>query len=186
MTADPKRALRDRLQAWRRELPPNERVRRSAAIRSLLAAAAPPRGTILAYAALGDEPDLADLLAAWASVERLALTRLAGDGSLEVVAVPDLGRLRPGIFKVPEPPQTAFPVPPGTIAWALVPGVAFDLAGRRLGRGGGHYDRLLPGLACPKIGVAYVDQIVDEVPAGPADARVDAVATEEGIRWIET
>lgn len=186
MTAETKKALRDRLQAWRRGLSAAERDRRSAAIRRLLAAAAPPRGTILAYAALHDEPDLADLLAAWASVERLALTRLAGDGSLEVVAVPDLGRLRPGIFKVPEPPQTAFPVPAAEVAWALIPGVAFDRAGRRLGRGGGHYDRLLPSLRCPKIGVAYAEQVVDEVPANAADARVDAIATEEGIRWIGT
>lgn len=185
MSKEEKAALRERLGAWRKALPAGERARRSAAIRSLLSAAAPPRGPVLAYAALGDEVDLADLLAAWASVERLVLTRLRGDGGLETVLVPDLGRLRPGAFRVPEPPQTAFPVPPEAIQWALIPGVAFDVAGRRLGRGGGHFDRLLPSLACPKIGVVYREQVVEKVPAEAHDARVDAIATEEGLRWVE-
>ena len=58
-------------------------------------------------------------------------------------------------------------------------GVAFDAAGRRLGYGGGFYDRLLPLVRAgvPRIAGAFDVQIVDEVPAGPQDRRVDAVVS---------
>jgi 5-formyltetrahydrofolate cyclo-ligase len=71
-------------------------------------------------------------------------------------------------------------VAPAAIDWVLVPGVAFDAAGRRLGYGGGYYDRLLPQLSP---GVARVAgtleiQLVDRVPAGPHDLPVDTIVTE--------
>ncbi len=66
----------------------------------------------------------------------------------------------------------------------LVPGLAFDLNGRRLGRGGGHYDRFLVRLRpdCLRVGVCFEGQIVDTVPADPWDQPVDAVVTEAGVR----
>ena len=62
----------------------------------------------------------------------------------------------------------------------LVPGVAFDRDGRRLGYGGGYYDRLLPLLSrdATRIAGAFDLQIVDRVPAGPHDVAVDAIVTE--------
>ncbi len=64
-----------------------------------------------------------------------------------------------------------------------MPGVAFDRRGRRLGRGGGHYDRVFPpATAAPLLlGVAFSFQLVDAVPVGPADRRVDGIVTELGI-----
>jgi 5-formyltetrahydrofolate cyclo-ligase len=64
----------------------------------------------------------------------------------------------------------------------IVPGLAFDAAGRRLGRGAGHYDRAFPAgrQGAPLlVGVGYAFQLVDEVPAGPHDRRMDVVVTEE-------
>ena len=65
------------------------------------------------------------------------------------------------------------------VGWVLVPGVAFDASGRRLGYGGGYYDRLLALLApeVPKIAGAFDAQVVAEIPAAPHDLRVDAIAT---------
>jgi 5-formyltetrahydrofolate cyclo-ligase len=64
----------------------------------------------------------------------------------------------------------------------LVPLLAFDRQGRRLGYGGGFYDRTLAGLPGRlAIGCAYAVQELDEVPAGPYDARLAMVATEAGV-----
>ncbi len=65
----------------------------------------------------------------------------------------------------------------------LVPGVAFDASGRRLGQGLGYYDRFLAGPAgrATAVGLAFSWQIVPEVPVDPWDVPVDAVVTEEGV-----
>lgn len=74
------------------------------------------------------------------------------------------------------------PGEPGAPDWLLVPLLAWDGQGRRLGYGGGYYDRSLAGLPrCRTIGCAYAAQRVAEVPVGPHDAPLDAVATEEGV-----
>jgi 5-formyltetrahydrofolate cyclo-ligase len=59
----------------------------------------------------------------------------------------------------------------------IVPGMAFDSKGNRLGRGGGFYDRLLPTLSCPKVGVCRNHQFVEEVPVQSWDQKVDIVVT---------
>jgi len=89
-------------------------------------------------------------------------------------------KLRPGRMGIlePAPAQWAEPAAVGAV---LVPGVAFDRSGGRLGRGGGYYDRLLRGLRAVKVGVAFEAQLVGVVPAGPTDQRVDWVVTEQGV-----
>jgi 5-formyltetrahydrofolate cyclo-ligase len=63
-----------------------------------------------------------------------------------------------------------------------VPALALDAAGRRLGRGGGHYDRLLAGVRGPiRVGVGYDFQLVELVPAGEGDERVDMVVTDQRL-----
>lgn len=72
-------------------------------------------------------------------------------------------------------------VPLEEIDCVLVPGVAFDLAGRRLGRGGGFYDRFLARLDRPRVaclGVCFESQVLADIPCSPHDARVDRVLTE--------
>jgi 5-formyltetrahydrofolate cyclo-ligase len=82
-----------------------------------------------------------------------------------------------GKFRIQEPPPEARCIPWKELDLVLVPGVAFDRAGRRLGRGRGFYDRLLaevPGIKC---GVAYDWQILTEVPSEPHDIMMDFVLT---------
>ena len=62
----------------------------------------------------------------------------------------------------------------------VVPGLAFTADGRRLGQGGGHYDRFLPRLraGCVTIGAAFAEQLVDDLPTEPHDVRLDLVVTD--------
>lgn len=80
---------------------------------------------------------------------------------------------------IPEPRPDAPVVRPEAVAFALVPGVAFDATGSRLGYGGGYYDRLLPLMPgdVPRIAGAFDVQIVDAVPAAGHDLAVDLVVT---------
>jgi len=94
-------------------------------------------------------------------------------------------RWRPGDELARGPMGTRQPGPeaePLTPGYLLVPLLAFDRAGRRLGYGGGYYDRTLAALpGATAIGVAHAAQELDEVPAGPEDARLTAIATEAGL-----
>lgn len=88
--------------------------------------------------------------------------------------------LTPGVWDIPVPPETAPEVIPDVL---LVPMLAFDRRGYRLGYGGGFYDRTLEKLRTLKnvaaVGVAYHAQMTDEVPVGPHDAPLDYVMTEQ-------
>ena len=74
-------------------------------------------------------------------------------------------------------------MPLNRLDFVLVPGIAFDLQGRRLGRGKGYYDRLLAEVRGKTCGVAFDEQIVDEIPVEPHDIHVNCILTP--TRWIE-
>jgi 5-formyltetrahydrofolate cyclo-ligase len=101
----------------------------------------------------------------------------------------DFRRWRPGDELSRGPLGTRQPGPeaePLTPHFLLVPLLAFDRGGRRLGYGGGYYDRTLAALpGATALGVAYAAQELDEVPAGPEDARLAAIATERGLILAE-
>jgi 5-formyltetrahydrofolate cyclo-ligase len=83
----------------------------------------------------------------------------------------------------PDPVATApQPVDPGLVDVVVVPGVAFTADGRRLGQGGGWYDRLLAGLRADavSIGVCFAVQVLDDLPVEPHDIGVDVVIHEGG------
>ena len=100
---------------------------------------------------------------------------------LELHRVVDLARdVGVGYRGIPEPLAPTPLINTASIDWILVPGVAFDLIGRRLGYGGGFYDRLLSHMAqhVPRIAGAFDLQVVPEVPAAPHDLKVDRIVTE--------
>jgi 5-formyltetrahydrofolate cyclo-ligase len=92
---------------------------------------------------------------------------------------------QPGMALARGPMGTSQPRPEAKALvpdWLLVPLLAFDRAGRRLGYGGGYYDRTLAALpGATAIGTAFATQEVDEVPAGPEDALLTAIVTERGV-----
>ena len=91
--------------------------------------------------------------------------------------------LIPGLLGTREPPRLAPSADPSRLDLVLVPGVAFDLQCRRLGRGRGHYDATLAQLSgrAVRVGLAFELQLVAEVPFEPHDAPVDAVVTEARV-----
>ncbi len=80
-------------------------------------------------------------------------------------------------------PRGGAPIPPNLLDLVVVPGLAFDAHGHRLGRGGGYYDRFLGRLrrTAATIGLGFDVQITDEVPVGDGDVSVDIVVTDRRV-----
>lgn len=141
---------------------------------------------VLLYAAMPTEPDTGPLARrCLASGKRLCLPRADWETSqIDPFEVADWEHgLLQGRHGIREPGINAPLVPLGEIDLIVVPGLAFDEAGRRLGRGGGFYDRFLERTAgrAFAFGLAFDEQVVSEVPAETHDASVDAVATDRRL-----
>ena len=123
--------------------------------------------------------------AALVSGKTLVVPRVNGaTRMLELHAIGDVASdVAPGYQGIPEPHSALPRMAAATIDWVLVPGVAFSADGRRLGYGGGYYDRLMtelrPGI--PRIAGAFDAQIAQRIPAGSHDLRVDRIVTESLI-----
>ncbi|HKX63877.1 MAG TPA: 5-formyltetrahydrofolate cyclo-ligase [Rhizomicrobium sp.] len=143
-----------------------------------------PKGAIVGgYHALPDEADPALLLERLVELGcHIAYPRVAGKGlPLEFHRVPDGEVLAPGAFGIHEPLDSWPRVVPTHL---LVPLLAFDARGHRLGTGGGFYDRTLERLTVPAIGIAYAGQEISSIPAEPHDRTLDAILTEQGLRRL--
>jgi len=197
--SDGKRDLRAGLRSRRRILDPADVAASGRAVERLLDGS--KARTVVGYlASEGEVPVDGILAAALLSGARVLLPRVRADRGLDLVELSpatgpaDLaalvaGDLPPGFGRgpggIPEPKGPActpedLPLP----AWVLVPSVALDVAGHRLGRGGGSYDRALGrlrGLGWRTIGVCHAAHLVDELPREGHDEPVDAVLTEEGL-----
>ena len=141
-----------------------------------------PKGAVVGgYHALPDEADPALLLERLVELGcHIAYPRVAGKNlPLEFHRVPDGEVLAPGAFGIHEPLDIW---PRATPAILLVPLLAFDASGHRLGYGGGFYDRTLALLNVPAIGIAYAGQQVASLPHQPHDRTLTMVLTEQGIR----
>ena len=131
--------------------------------------------TVLLYHSLPDEVDTHDFIRRWSRSKRILLPVVRGT-DLELRLYAGDSCLAQGAFHINEPTGEAF-TDYTAIDLAVVPGVAFDRLGNRLGRGKGYYDRLLPRLpaTCPKIGLCFPCQLLDRIPSEAHDVRMDAV-----------
>ncbi|MFQ5881627.1 MAG: 5-formyltetrahydrofolate cyclo-ligase [Candidatus Methylomirabilales bacterium] len=136
---------------------------------------------VLFYAARGSEVETLPLIERWIQGGRKPiLPRVEGE-AMALVEVEDLTDLVPGYRGLLEPrPDRGREVHWEKVEVALVPGLAFDLQGNRLGQGGGHYDRALArtGARSLKIGLAFDFQVVERLPADAHDVPVDLIVTE--------
>lgn len=183
---DAKTKLRAELSAVLKQMTASERVEASRQICARLEQQTAWRDakSLLFYAPLAEEPDIWRLLEDSLAVGKtVALPRFDPEQNAYVacqIKGVDVD-LQTGRFGIREPRETCAIIPLNRLDLLLVPGIAFDLDGHRLGRGRGYYDRLLAvsgGMAC---GVAFDQQIVSRVPSEPHDIRLSCILTP--TRW---
>lgn len=178
-----KTALREALIARRRTRSPAERAAAAAAVASALLRRLARVRVLAAFAPDDTEPGHGRLPAAFTQLGARVLLPVVPDSGAELRWAVDTGRLAPGRFGLPEPvgPRLG-PTAIGTADVVVVPALAVDAQGIRLGRGGGYYDRALlharPGAVV--VALVFDDEFVDRLPALEHDRPVTAVVTPSG------
>lgn len=130
-------------------------------------------GTILLYHSIPDEVCTHALISEAWQTKRVLLPTVVGD-HLELHEYSPTSATHEGAFSIVESEGALF-TDFAAIDLAIIPGMAFDSAGNRLGRGKGYYDRLLPHLTCPLIGICFPFQFLPHIPSEPHDRPVDEV-----------
>ena len=102
-------------------------------------------------------------------------------GIMEARIVTNLAELRPAMLGIPAPPDTAPAISPEELDLIIVPALAFDKRGYRLGYGGGYYDRYLSGIPAFTVGITRERLVKDELPTQAHDIAVDCIVTEERV-----
>lgn len=133
---------------------------------------------ILMYHSLPDELQTVAFLRKWSSRKHFFLPRVNGV-NLDILPYEEQ-RLELGAFHIEEPTGNDT-VDHTEIELIVVPAVAYDRSGNRLGRGKGFYDRLLRTSKAVKIGIGYDFQLIDEIPVEPHDVPVDMVITQTSV-----
>lgn len=183
-----KKLVREQFQRKLQQKPPAERTVDSLALCERLVNSAIWEETrsVLFYAPLADEPDI------WPAFHfilqqglTVALPRMdIGAGCYKACAIRNPAQdLVTGHFGIREPSPACEEHPLNLLDLVLVPGVAFDLGGRRLGRGAGYYDRLLTDVRGTNCGIAFDEQISGELPVEAHDILVDCILTP--TRWLQ-
>lgn len=135
--------------------------------------------TVLLYSSMRNEVRTQDFIDKWAASKTIALPVVVGDNLVIRKYLPS--KLAPGYLGILEPTSEAEEIPISKVDLAIVPGVAFDRQGNRLGHGKGFYDRLLAEMDCPKIGVAYEGQMYDCLETDEWDRKMDFVITPSNM-----
>ena len=187
-TLSDKKSLRAEVLARRRALSPAERAACSQRLCGHLLSR-PELGsaqTVMSYMASEEEADLSDLHGAlWAAGVRLCFPAVRSGRIMEAVCCGPEGPWKTGAFGIREPADGQV-VPPEEIDLVLVPCVAFDGAGNRLGHGGGYYDRFLPRcIGARFVLTAFEVQRQELLPRESWDVPVDGLATESGFRTMK-
>ncbi len=179
-----KRVLRMEMRRRLAGLGREERDRASDRIRAAIASDDRWRSAkgILGFVPLATEPDILELLTAAAKEGRCVCVPRwnRSEEVYEAAAFGGMEGLEPGAFGVREPSSELPGVPWERLDLILVPGLAFDRLGRRLGRGRGYYDRILSlASSARRWGVAFDCQIVETVPSEPHDLNVHTLVTPQ-------
>jgi 5-formyltetrahydrofolate cyclo-ligase len=186
-TREQKAAIRTEVLARRKAMQPSEISEKSESIRRRINFLDAFHGarTVMLYVPIRNEVDTTGLIADCHSLGKTVLLprtrRLLHELAPVVFSAGDA--LVKGEFGIPEPPLTNPVLPVGEIDLVLLPGVAFSRDGRRLGYGGGFYDRFTrrPDYRAISLGLAFEIQVVPWIPLGRQDRPVDLVVTESRV-----
>ena len=182
-----KAELRRHLLVQRATLTPVDIEQKSAVIAAYACAllAFCVRPTVMVYMALPQEVQTTRIIAQARLWQKRVAVPVVHGNSLAAVELPDdPAQLRRGRFGILEPYGTQVVIPPEEIGYIIVPGVAFDPRGGRLGFGKGYYDRFLSRLPATtyRCGLAFGIQVVPCVPQTSHDICMHGIVTEQGFR----
>lgn len=136
--------------------------------------------TVMCYCGAFPEPDTSEIMrGVLCDGKILALPLVTGKGIMEARRVKTLDDLRPGAYGINEPPAYAERIAPENIDVILVPALAFDKNGFRLGHGGGYYDRYLAETNAFTVGILCEKLLWEKVPTDEHDIAVKYLITEK-------
>lgn len=139
-------------------------------------------GTVFCFAGFGREVDTRPILRdVLASGRVLCVPLRTGPEQMELRRITGLDQLSPGASGIPEPPADSPRLRPDEVDFAVLPCVTCDRAGRRLGRGGGYYDRFLAHYRGGAVLLCRERLLREEIPVEPHDCPVPWVLTERGL-----
>lgn len=147
---------------------------------------------ILFYLPIHGEVDLSELFQPQTHGElapmnkKFILPKVKGETTLNLYYVNSLNDVEVGHYNIMEPKKSLEKALPKDIDLAIIPGVVFAKNGHRIGYGKGFYDRLLKKVTCPKVGVAYDFQIVENIAGELHDTPMDMIITESKTYKIHT
>lgn len=179
-----KDGLRRWAKAWLSALSPQDRQASDDALfqRFLALPQVEAAHTILLYCGMGTEPDTLRLLPPLFSAgKKVCLPRCLPGNQMEVRLVQRDSPLIRHSYGMLEPGPDCPPILPEKIDLAVLPGLAFDRSGGRLGRGGGYYDRWLSSYSGVSVALCRDGLLLDALPRLPHDLGVDLVLTETGL-----
>ncbi|WP_088188086.1 5-formyltetrahydrofolate cyclo-ligase [Desulfosporosinus sp. FKA] len=146
--------------------------------------------TVMLFLNFRDEVETTGLAeAALAMKKRLILPRCAPQGILLPIEVRNLREdVEPGLWGIREPKLNLGEIEPSEIDLILVPGAGFDLQGKRLGYGGGYYDRFFMRIRpdVPRIAIGFECQIIDQIPVDDHDVKMTMLITEKNVYHFES
>jgi len=177
-----KKNLRNEMKAKLAQLKPEELKSKSALLEKKFIESPEfeAADSLLIYVAMDSEPETRGIIAeALRTGKRVFAPKVEGD-FICVCQLHSLTHLKPGKFGIHEPPgETKCDL--REFDAVIIPGMAFDLHGGRLGRGGGFYDRLLSSTSGEFIGFAFDEQVVAEVPKMEHDVHVHKIFTDKRV-----
>ncbi|MGA7271651.1 MAG: 5-formyltetrahydrofolate cyclo-ligase [Acidimicrobiia bacterium] len=173
---------KQRLRETMKRLPPPSPETRARVVRAVAGWLRERRpGVVVGFLAMGDEIDMSPLVDELPEIT-FALTRTAPGLSLTVH--PFSAPRERHSFGFEQPAADSPRIEPGEIDVVLVPGLAFSLDGRRLGRGAGYYDRFLAGLDADTVALTTSSRLRDDLPREEHDVLMRWIATEDGVKAV--